>query len=123
MNKIWALSDKTQMIEVFEVNSTTMKFRITNSVVRNRILRWGMWNLAQVPVVMSKWTPFVEDAQPAMKSIQRPLWVHLRNVPMYMYSWKGLSFFASPVGVTDRLHPETAQCLNLKVAKIFVKRI
>ncbi|KAF8050283.1 hypothetical protein N665_2005s0001 [Sinapis alba] len=112
VNKIWALSDKTQMIEVFEVNSTTMKFRITNSVVRNRILRWGMWNLAQVPVVMSKWTPFLEDAQPAMKSI--PLWVHLRNVPMDMYSWKGLSFFASPVGVTDRLHPETAQCLNLK---------
>lgn len=119
VNKIWALSDKSQMIDVFEVNSTTMKFRIANPTVRNRILKRGMWNLAQVPVVMSKWTPMVEDAQPAMQSI--PLWVHLRNVPMDMYSWKGLSFVASPVGVPDRLHPETAQCLNLKVAKIFVK--
>ncbi|CAN6921390.1 unnamed protein product, partial [Brassica oleracea] len=38
-----------------------------------------------------------------------------------MFSWKGLSFVASPTGVPDRLHPETAQCLNMKVAKIFFK--
>ncbi|WZZ29391.1 hypothetical protein YC2023_012792 [Brassica napus] len=41
--------------------------------------------------------------------------------PLCMFSWQGLSFVASPVGSPVRLHPETAQCLNLDVAKIFVK--
>ncbi|CAN6904458.1 unnamed protein product, partial [Brassica oleracea] len=39
---------------------------------------------------------------------------------MNMFSWKGLSFLSSPVGIPDRLHPETAQCVDFKVAKIFV---
>ncbi|KAF8083331.1 hypothetical protein N665_0780s0004 [Sinapis alba] len=111
VNKIWALNDKAQMIDVFEVNTTTMKFRIMNSSVRNRILRRGMWNLAGIPVVMTKWSPVVEKQKPEVQSI--PMWVHLKNVPMNMFSWQGLSFVASPVGSPVRLHPETAQCLNL----------
>ncbi|KAF8107533.1 hypothetical protein N665_0119s0002 [Sinapis alba] len=118
VNKIWALNDKNQMIEVFTVNATTMKFRILNPAVRSRILRRGMWNLAEIPVVMTKWVPFVEEKLIETESI--PMWVHMRNVPMNMFSWKGLSFVSSPLGTPVRLHPETAQCLNLKVAKIFV---
>ncbi|KAF8108790.1 hypothetical protein N665_0104s0105 [Sinapis alba] len=118
VNKIWAMGDKTQMIDVFDVNSTTMKFRISNPIIRNKIVRRGMWNLAGIPVVMSKWTPFIEAKQMEKKSV--PLWVHLHNVPMNMFSWKGLSVVSSPVGVPVKLHPETAQCLNMKVAKIFV---
>lgn len=49
------------------------------------------------------------------------MWVHVKNVPLKMFSWQGLSYVTSPLGVPTRLHPETAQCLNLEVAKIFVK--
>ncbi|KAF8063888.1 hypothetical protein N665_1178s0003 [Sinapis alba] len=117
VNKIWA-SEKNQMIEVYVINQTSMKFRITNPMMRHRILKRGMWNLAGIPVVMAKWKPFEEDIQQEKQSV--PLWVHMRNVPMNMFSWKGLSFMSSPVGVPVRLHPETAQCLDLKVAKNFV---
>lgn len=118
VNKIWTEGDKSQMVEVFPINATTMKFRICNPSVRGRVLRRGMWNLAEVPVVMSKWSPFPDEVQQEEKAI--PMWVHMKNVPISMYSWKGLSFVASPVGEPKRLHPETAQCLNMKVAKIFV---
>lgn len=50
-----------------------------------------------------------------------PLWVHIKNVHVDMFLWKGLSFIASAVGEPVRLHSETAQCLDLKVAKVFVK--
>ena len=56
VNKIWMMNDKAQKIEVFEVNSTTMKFRILNQANKSRILRRGMWNLVGVPVVMMKWS-------------------------------------------------------------------
>lgn len=118
VNKIWTMGDKAQMVEVYIINSNTMKFRVANTSTRKHILRRGMWNLAGVPVVMSNWSPFVEEDQPEEKSI--PIWVHLKHVPMNMVSWKGLSLIASPVGVPVRLHPETAQCNNLKTPKIFV---
>ena len=53
-----------------------------------------------------------------MKSI--PLWVHLKNVPMHMFSWQGLSFITSAAGYPVRLHPETASCTNFKLAKVFI---
>lgn len=118
VNKIWTLNDRAQKIEVYEVNETMMKFRVLNQADKNRILRRGMWNLAGVPVVMTKWSPVVEKEKPPTQSI--PMWVHVKRVPLKMFSWQGLSFMTSPIGVPKRLHPDTAQCLNLDVAKVFV---
>lgn len=91
----------------------------TNPATRNRVMRHGMWNLADVPVVMSVWTPFITESPPEVSSV--PLWVHLKHVTMDMFSWKGLSYITSAVGDPDRLHPETAQCVDLKTAKVFIK--
>lgn len=70
-------------------------------------------------MVVTKWSPVIEKEKAPAQSI--PMWVHLKNVPLNMFSWKGLSFVASPIGTPVRLHPETAQCLDMEVAKIFVK--
>lgn len=78
-----------------------------------------MWNLAGVPVILTKWSPVIEKEKPPVQSI--PMWVHIKNVPIKLFSWQGLSFLTSPIGIPSRLHPETAQCLNLEEAKIFVK--
>lgn len=40
---------------------------------------------------------------------------------MDMFSWKGLNFVTSAVGELVRLHPDTAQCVDFKLAKVFVK--
>lgn len=75
VNKIWRLGDRTSLIDVFAVNESTVKFRIRNEVMRQRILNRRMWNIMDIPMLVSKWTPFAEESQPAMKSI--PLWVTL----------------------------------------------
>lgn len=87
VNKIWSMGDKSQMIDVFVINSNRMKFRVANMDARARILRRCMWNLAGIPVVMSKWTPFIEEDQPEEKSI--PLWVHLKKFQPVWYLGKG----------------------------------
>lgn len=115
VNKIWSQGEK---IEVYEVDTTTMKFRVSDSNMRARILRRGMWNIGNVPLVVTQWIPEELEEKPEVKSI--PLWVHLKNVPMHMFSWEGLSFITSAVGFPVRLHPETASCSNFKVAKVFV---
>lgn len=118
LNKIWSFGDKNQKIDVIEIDSKTMRFRIANPKVRERILKRGMWNIADVPLVVSKWTPIREEADPEDVSI--PLWVHLTKVPMNMFSWQGLSFISSAVGGPVKLHPETAACTTFDVAKVFV---
>lgn len=118
LNKIWSFGDKTQKIDVIEVDSKTMRFRITNPMVKQRVLKRGMWNIADVPMVVSKWTPIIEESAPEEVSI--PLWVHLTKVSMNMFSWEGLSFITNAVGGPVRLHPETAVCTTFDVAKVFV---
>lgn len=44
VNKIWSLGNHAIRIEVFEVDKTTVKFRIKDASTRARILRRGMWN-------------------------------------------------------------------------------
>lgn len=118
VNKIWREGGKGQFVEVYEVDSTTMKFRVPDAAMRARILRRGMWNIGNIPLVVTKWIPDELMEKPEIKSI--PMWVYLKNVPMNMFSWKGLSFITSAVGHPVRLHPETASCANFKLAKIFV---
>lgn len=119
VNKIWNLGDKNIKIDVYGVNDTTVKFRIRNSSARLRALRRGMWNICEKPMVVSKWTPILEDAQPEIKTM--PLWVLIKNVPQSMFTWPGLSFLASPVGEPKRLHPDTELVTNFEEAKIFVE--
>lgn len=115
-NKIWAFGDKSQKLDVYEMDEKTMRIRITSEKVRDKVVRRGMWNIAGVPMVVSKWSPVEEDSTATL-----PLWVHLSNVPLSMYSWEGLSFITSAAGIPDHLHPETLACTNLETAKVFVK--
>ena len=119
VNKIWRLGDKSSLIDVLEVNETTVKFRIRHEATRIRVLNRGMWNIVGIPMLISKWTPFAEEAQPAMKSI--PLWVTLKNVPPTMFTDKGLEFLASAVGRPLRLHPKTEACEKFDEAQIMVE--
>lgn len=116
VNKIWAFGETSQKLEVFEMDEKTMRIRITNDKIRDKVVRRGMWNIAGVPMVVTKWSPDVEDLYESLI----PLWVHLTNVPMSMYSWEGLSFMTSDVGVPDHLYLETIACTNFDIAKIFV---
>lgn len=102
MNKIWTQGE-AKHIDVHVVDDTTMKFKVSNPAMRARILRRGMWNIGNIPLVVTKWTPDELKEKPEIKSI--PMWVHLKNVPMNILSWEGLSFMTSAVGKPDRLHP------------------
>lgn len=53
-NKIWPLGDKTVKIDVFVVSAKMVKFRIKDAAVRSRILRRAMWNIADIPMIVSK---------------------------------------------------------------------
>lgn len=121
VNKIWPLGNNNIKIDVFPVNERTVKFQIRDELTRKRILRWGMWNIAGIPLIVSKWSPADEEEDEDEQEIKiLPMWVTLKNVPRKLYSWKGIGFIASSVGKPVRLHPETELCSNFEEAKVFV---
>ena len=103
---------------VYEVNATTMRFKISDQKAREKILRRGVWNIVGVSMVVSKWVPRTEEEKQEEESI--PMWIHLTKVPLHMFSWEGLSLIASPVRCPVKLHPETIACTSFEVAKVFV---
>ena len=119
LNKIWKYGDSATKVEVFEVNATTMRFKVSSPKAREKVLRRGMWNIVGVPMLVSKWSPKSEGEDQKDEAI--PMWVHLEEVPLHMYSWEGLSFITSTVGFPVKPHPETIACSNLSEAKIFVR--
>lgn len=119
VNKIWNLGDRNIRVDVYAINETSVKFRIYNASARQYVLRRGMWNICDIPMIVSKWTPIVEDAQPEVTSM--PMWVKLKNVPHKMFTWKGLSFLSSPLGLPIRLHQDTVLVTNFEEAKVFVE--
>ena len=94
LNKIWKYGYTAEKIEVYEVNATTMRFKVSTQKAREKIICRGMWNIAAVPMIVSKWTPRSEEEEE--ESI--PMWVHVEKVPLHMYSWEGISFVTSTVG-------------------------
>nr|VDD28726.1 unnamed protein product [Brassica oleracea] len=119
LNKIWKYGEVAAKVEVYEVNATTMRFRVPNPKAREKILRKGMWSIGGVPMVVTKWTPRAEEERQEEESI--PMWVHLRRVPLHMFSWEGLGFITSAVGFPVKLHPETLACSNFEESKVFAK--
>ena len=119
LNKIWKYGDEAAKVEVYEANSMAVRIRVPNPKTREKIIRRGMWNIIGVPMIVSKWTPKIEEEKQEEDTI--PMWVHLEKVPLHMFSWEALSFMTSTVGFPVKLHPETRSCTNLEVAKVFVK--
>lgn len=84
LNKIWKYGDESTRVEVYEVNVTTMRFRVSSSKAREKILRRGMWNIAGVPMVVANWSPKTEEEKQEEEAI--PMWVYVRKVPLHMFS-------------------------------------
>lgn len=113
------MESKSRCCIKFLINQTTIKFRIKEKEIRDRVLRRGMWNIAEVPMVVSKWSLIIEEVQRDIKSI--PMWISIKHVPHKMFSWKRIGFLASAVGEPKRLHPDTVLCKSFEKAKVFVE--
>ncbi|KAF8046516.1 hypothetical protein N665_3652s0004 [Sinapis alba] len=80
VNKIWPIDDASIKINVFEVNEVTVKFWIKDSATRKRLLKRGMWNIANVPRILSKWSPIEEENE------EEEIKITMKNVPHKMFS-------------------------------------
>ncbi|KAG7585320.1 Reverse transcriptase domain [Arabidopsis thaliana x Arabidopsis arenosa] len=118
VNRIWASPEKTSMIDAQFLSSKTVLFRIEDDHMRQRVLRRHFWHIADIPLVVREWNPSTANSKPDLSAI--PIWVDLKCVPDYLFNEKGLQFLGDQIGKMQRLHPNTARCVRLDVARLLV---
>lgn len=60
------------------MDKTTVKFRIIDANTRAHILCRSLWNIANIPMIVSKWAP--EEEEEEEKEITMiPMWVTLKK--------------------------------------------
>lgn len=82
VNKIWTLGDKSVRIDVYENTATSVKFRIRDQSTRLRVLLCGMWNIAGLPMLLAKWSPFPEETTP--NHVDAPVGYSEECSPLYV---------------------------------------
>lgn len=118
VNRLWSSAEENSMIDAQFLSPKTVLFRIENDQMRQRVLRRHFWHIADIPLVVREWSPSTMDSKPDLTMI--PLWVDLQNVPDSLFSEKGLKFLGDKIGSMQRLHPKTARCVRLDVARMLV---
>lgn len=84
---------------MFEVNDVTVEFQIKDSETRKRLLRRGMWNIANVPMILSKWSP-VEEEEEEEEIKVIPMWITMKMLPIRCSH--GMVWDLSPVQWANR---------------------
>ena len=90
-----------------------------NSIARDHVLESGPWHIQNKHLIVRKWEPGMGALEFNMRKL--PIWIHLGNVPLELFSQKGLSYIASSIGNPLYMDRITAAKQRLAFAKICVK--
>ena len=64
-----------------------------NSIARDRVLESSPWHIQNKPLIIRGWEPGLKSLEFNMKKL--PIWIHLGNVPLKLFTNRGLSYIAS----------------------------
>ena len=70
--------------------------QLPNSSTRDKVLEGGPWHVQNMPLIVRKWEPDMESLEFNMETL--PIWIHLGNVPLELFTKNGLSYIASAIG-------------------------
>ncbi|KAK8690328.1 hypothetical protein V6N13_089021 [Hibiscus sabdariffa] len=120
MQKIVEMLWRKSLLEkVSLVGSNLYVFKFANSIARDWVLENGPWHIQHKALVLRKWEPNLPKLE--FDLVRMPIWVHLFNVPLELYSQQGLSYIASVVGNPLYMDSITANKERLAFAKVCVE--
>ena len=93
--------------------------QLPNADTMDRVLESGPWHIQNKPLIVRKWEPGLQSLEFNMRKL--PIWVHLGNVPLEIFTNKGLSYIASILGTPLYMDRITARQERLAYAKICVE--
>ncbi|XP_039029118.1 uncharacterized protein LOC120163190 [Hibiscus syriacus] len=90
-----------------------------NSSARDWVLENGPWHVQHKPLFLRKWEPNLKEL--CFDLICMPIWVQLYNVPLELFSQKGLSYIASTIVKPLHMDSITTSREKLEYARVCVE--
>ncbi|XVE59250.1 hypothetical protein DITRI_Ditri05aG0030900 [Diplodiscus trichospermus] len=106
-------------VDIRSAGTNLFIIQLPNAVARDKVLEQGPWHIQNKPLIMRKWEPSMTSLNFDLTKI--PLWIHLRNVPLELFTKLGLSYIASVIGKPLYMDRITAYHQRLAYAKLCVE--
>ncbi|XP_039023289.1 uncharacterized protein LOC120155894 [Hibiscus syriacus] len=95
-NIVTLLWSKVSLVKVSIAGPNLYVFSFSNSNARDWVLDGGPWHVQHKPMLLRKWEPNLKELH--FDFCFMPIWIHLFNVPLELFSKRGLSYIESVVG-------------------------
>ncbi|XP_039044398.1 uncharacterized protein LOC120183865 [Hibiscus syriacus] len=119
MDNLWSKALVGERVQVRYAGNNLFVFSFSSVKARDWILENGPWHVLNKHLILRKWEPNLEKLSFDLSSL--PIWVHLYNIPLELYSRLGLSYVASAIGTPLSMDFVTAGKSHLEYAKLCVE--
>ncbi|KAK8631504.1 hypothetical protein V6N13_028289 [Hibiscus sabdariffa] len=116
VDSLWG---KDSLAKVSLAGPNLYVFSFVNVSARDWVLENGPWHIQHKPLVLRKWEPNLPKLDFDLACM--PVWIQLFNVPLELFSRRGLSYIASGIGKPLYMDSVTASRERLEFAKVCVE--
>ncbi|XP_039058910.1 uncharacterized protein LOC120202561 [Hibiscus syriacus] len=110
---------KAAPVKVSLAGSNLFVFSFDNSLARDWVLENGPWHVQHKPLFLRKWEPNLKELHFDLDRM--PIWIQLFNVPLELFSKKGLSYITSAIGKPLHMDSITASRARLEYSRVCVE--
>ena len=106
-------------IDIRPTGHNLFVLQFPNSQTRDRVIESGPWHIQNKPLIVRRWEPGMRSLEFNMAKL--PLWIHLSNIPLELFTQTRISYIASAVGNPLYMDRFTASQQRLAFAKVCIK--
>ncbi|XP_038990950.1 uncharacterized protein LOC120113971 [Hibiscus syriacus] len=110
---------KQSPVKVSLAGPNLFVFSFVSSLARDWVLENGSWHVQHKSICLRKWEPNLKELSFDLHCM--PVWIHLYNVQLELFSKKGLSYVASAIGKPLHIDSITASIERLEYARVCVE--
>ena len=116
VNSFWGEDGE---VDVRPVGHNLFIILFSNSENRDKVLENGPWHIQNKPLIVRRWEPRLTSLEFNMAKL--PVWIQLGNIPLELFTQKGISYIASAIGNPLYMDRYTASQQRLAFAKVCVE--
>ena len=106
-------------MDIRPVGHNLFIIQLPNTKMRDKVLESGPWHIQNRPLIVRRWEAEMKSLEFSMAKL--PLWIQLSNIPLELFSQKGISYIASGLGNPLYMDRITTSQQRLAYARVCVE--
>ncbi|XVF72304.1 hypothetical protein PTKIN_Ptkin12aG0110100 [Pterospermum kingtungense] len=116
INLLWGEEEE---IDLRPAGRNLFVAKFLTSEARDRVLEKRPWHVQNQLLIVRKWEPNWEVLELNWSKV--PIWVHLKGVPLELFTRRGIGYLASVLGVPLYMDRFTAERKRLEYARVCIE--